>query len=127
MGVVSFGIGCARANYNGVYARVSSVTEWIKESICELSAYPPDYCPTRPNNGGIGSGNGKVRIDIKYDDYAHEVALSFVHDATGKQIYFQPFFSEDAKNRAEVWKEWSDLPAGDYTIMVGDQARDGLW
>lgn len=40
VGVVSFGLGCAREDYAGVYAKVSAVQEWLETNICELS----DFC-----------------------------------------------------------------------------------
>ena len=30
MGIVSFGIGCGRPNYPGIYAKVAKYTNWIK-------------------------------------------------------------------------------------------------
>jgi trypsin len=31
IGVISFGQGCARSGHFGIYAKVSSVRDWIKE------------------------------------------------------------------------------------------------
>ena len=44
VGVVSMGVGCARADYAGVYARVSGAIDFIEQGICDLSSNPPDNC-----------------------------------------------------------------------------------
>lgn len=126
VGVVSYGIGCARASHNGVYARVSAVTEWIEEMVCELSEFPPEGCPAKPANSGIGNGNGKITIRLLYDQYASETALSLIHDQSGEQLYFQPYNSPNAKNGITEDIPFEGLPAGNYSLMVGDDGRDGM-
>ena len=56
------GTGCARAQYPGVNARVSSAYDWIQNQICCLSANPPSGCTCvddgTATGGGVGSGSG---------------------------------------------------------------------
>jgi len=46
VGITSFGVGCARQEYPGVYTRVSTFAEWIEQKSCELS---PDCTGPTPN------------------------------------------------------------------------------
>lgn len=44
VGVVSFGTGCNKPGWPGVYTRVSAVAEWVKSTVCEQTGM--DLCET---------------------------------------------------------------------------------
>jgi hypothetical protein len=85
---VSSGDGCARPSVPGIYTRVSSFNDFIKNGICDLSANPPTYCNDipppnpffcfSPNNSIAVKDRGYVSMDkLQIGDHAQDGKHSF--------------------------------------------------
>ena len=81
IGVVSWGVGCSDPVYPGIYARTSTAFEWIRSTVCEESASPPDYfrcdlatsiTPTPAPTSIVVEDAVELILDIQFDDFPSE-------------------------------------------------------
>lgn len=144
VGIVSYGIGCALPDYAGVNSRVSAVYEWIEQQICELSDFPPARCFNGSSSSGTAGppaniapdtlppgGAGQLSVHVQFDQYPKETAwsltyLSMPEDQEPYRLFLHPF-SQETIGKGDYQKQsFTNLPAGTYSLQVGDQADDGI-
>jgi hypothetical protein len=116
------GVGCARG-YPGVYSRISGAYDWIQEQICTLSQNPPPHCGGKTTSNNL-SGDIRIRIDIRHDDYPADTGWQLRGDKS-KTVVTRSEIGSVKKERTLV-STFVDLQPGTYRFRIDDDYGDGL-
>lgn len=128
VGVVSFGAGCASSYFDGVYARVSGASFWLRKTICDLTDHPdPGYCKRKIPNAKPSANKEPVTftVTVLYDNFPESVSWYIKNVRSKKTLVSVPKGSV-TQAKMTLMKRVALRPGGKYMLMMQDSQRNGF-
>ena len=112
MGIVSWGLQCGDEDFPGVYSRVGTHFDWIRDQVCELSDSPPSYfnCPAKPYPPGSPYDPiVDLTVTLRFDDYRSETAWLLESIPDFRNVVFRPFGTYKDKSSVDENNAMSEI------------------
>jgi hypothetical protein len=137
-------LGCADPIFPGMYSRISSQYQWIRNLVCTLAENPPAYfqCPPRLSNGD--KQTRPVTIELLLDRFPIEtgwlirdqygktnayVGIGEYEDVGNKLVITTVMLKEDTKYEFIMLDSYGDglkFDGGNYKVWLGPDPFEGI-
>jgi trypsin len=124
VGITSWTVQCEVDLIPDGFARISAMSDWVQERICQISTDVPSSCPMEGPTSSLGMI--EMRLDFLYDFSPEDTTFAVRNQNSGVIEYAGPTYVVSDRESSTIWVSTFELPAGEYTFEVYDREKNGL-